>query len=271
MASFETIDFQTVNGVAWVRLNRPEKLNAFNTAMQRELAQIWRALRHDPDVGAIVLTAAGDRAFCTGIDRSEALGNEAPAADRSSPAARLLHFDDPGASLGPKTNDLWKPVIAAVNGMACGGAFYMLGEADILIAAEDATFFDQHVTYGMVASYETIQMAQRMPFGELLRMQLLGAHERLSARRALEIGLVSEICPAADLAERARWIAETIAARPREAIQATLRAAWSTRELPRSQALAQGSAFLALGWKPENLAEGQRFFAQGGRVDWKLR
>ncbi len=271
MASFETIDFQTENGVAWVRLNRPEKLNAFNTSMQREVAQIWRTLRHDPEVGAIVLTAAGERAFCTGIDRSEALGGDTAAPDRSSPAARLLHFDDPGASLGPKTNDLWKPVIAAVNGMACGGAFYMLGEADILIAAEHATFFDPHVTYGMVASYETIQMAQRMPFGELLRMQLLGAHERLSARRALEIGLVSEICPAADLMERARWIAETIAARPREAVQATLRAAWSTRELPRSQALAQGSAFLALGWKPENLAEGQRFFTQGGRVDWKLR
>ncbi len=271
MSQFETIDFRREKGVAWIRLNRPSKLNAFNTVMQRELGDLWRLLRHDNEVGAIVLTGAGDKAFCTGIDRTEAMGDSAPAVDRSSAAGRLLHFDDPGARIGPKTNDLWKPVIAAINGMACGGAFYMLGESDILIAAEHATFFDPHVTYGMVASYETIHMAQRMPFGELLRMQLLGAHERLSAKRALEIGLISEICPTTELEARAGWIAETIAARPREAVQATVRAAWATLEMTRSQALAQGASFLALGWKPENLAEGQRFFAEGGRVDWKLR
>jgi enoyl-CoA hydratase/carnithine racemase len=102
-------------------------------------------------------------------------------------------------------------------------------------------------------------------------MQLLGAHERLSAQRAYEVGLVSEICPQAELDERARWIAETIAARPRASVQATLRAAWSTRELPRSQALAQGTSFLALGWSPENIEEGQRFFSSGGRVEWRKR
>ena len=147
----------------------------------------------------------------------------------------------------------------------------MLGEVDIIIASDDATFFDPHVTYGMVASYETIHMAQKLPFGELLRMQLLGAHERMSAETAQRLGMVSEVCPRTDLDERARWIAETIAARPREAVQGTVRAAWSTRELTRSQALAQGGAFLALGWKPENLAEGQRFFSSGKRVEWQKR
>ena len=270
MSDYETVDFRTENGVAWVRLNRPEKLNAFDTRMQRELRDIWRSLRNDDSVGAAVLTGAGERAFCTGIDRSEAIG-EGSGPRPASPAGRLIHFDDPGRDLGPKANDLWKPVVAAVNGIACGGAFYMLGEVDIVIAAEHATFFDPHVTYGMVASFETIQMAQRMPFGELLRMQLLGAHERLTAQRAYEIGLVSEVCPLSELEGRARWIAETIAARPRESVQATLRAAWATRDLPRAQALAQGSSFLALGWNPENLEEGQRFFASGGRVEWRKR
>lgn len=272
MSHFETLDFSIENGVAWVRLNRPEKLNAFNSVMGRELQSVWRDLRRNDDVGAAVLTGSGDRAFCTGIDRTEAMTERT--ADGYEPpesSARLIHFDDPGGFLGPKANDLWKPVVAAVNGIACGGAFYMLGESDVIIAADHATFFDPHVTYGMVASYETIHMAQRLPFGELLRMQLLGAHERLSAERALEIGLVSEVVAGADLDARARWIAETIAARPRAAVQATLRAAWATRDLPRAQALAAGATFLALGWSPENLAEGQRFFASGQRVEWRKR
>lgn len=272
MSRFETVDFRIENGVAWVRLDRPEKLNSFNAVMGRELQTIWRELRRNDEVGAAVLTGAGDKAFCTGIDRTEAM-TERAAGDYVPPpvSERLLHFDDPGEFLGPKANDLWKPVIAAVNGMACGGAFYMLGESDVIIAAEHATFFDPHVTYGMVASFETIHMAQRMPFGELLRMQLLGAHERLTAQRAEQIGLVSEVVPAADLEATARWIAETIAARPRAAVQATLRAAWATRDLPRAQALAAGATFLAIGWNPENLAEGQRFFASGQRVEWRKR
>lgn len=271
MSRYETIDYTVENGVAWVRLNRPEKMNSFNSVMQQELATIWRGLRQDDDVGAAVLCAAGDRAFCTGIDREEAISEDSPGRTSDAPADTLMHFDDPGEHIGPKSNDLWKPVIAAVSGIACGGAFYMLGEADIIIASDDATFFDPHVTYGMVASYETIHMAQKMPFGELLRMQLLGAHERLSAETAQRLGLVSEICPRGELDGRARWIAETIAARPREAVQGTLRTAWATREMTRSQALAQGGAFLALGWKPENLSEGQRFFSSGNRVEWKKR
>jgi enoyl-CoA hydratase/carnithine racemase len=271
MSEYETIDYHVENGVAWVRLNRPDKLNSFNDQMQAELSTIWRALRDDDEVGAAILCAAGERAFCTGIDRSEAIAEDAPDTASTSPADTLMHFDDPGAALGPKANDLWKPVIGAVRGIACGGAFYMLGEVDILICSDDATFFDPHVTYGMVASYETIHMAQKMPFGELLRMQLLGAHERLSAETAHRIGLVSEVCTGADLEDRARWIAETIAARPREAVQGTVRTAWATRDMTRSQALANGNAFLALGWNPENLAEGQKFFSSGQRVDWKKR
>jgi enoyl-CoA hydratase/carnithine racemase len=271
MSQYETIDFRIENGVAWVRLNRPDKMNAFNSVMQRELAEIWKGLRSDDSVGAIILCAAGDRAFCTGIDRAEAMSGDAKGRTSTAPADTLMHFDDPGAFIGPKSNDLWKPVVAAVSGIACGGAFYMLGEVDIIIANEDATFFDPHVTYGMVASYETIHMAQKMPFGELLRMQLLGAHERMSAQTAQRIGMVSEICTPGELDERARWIAETIAARPREAVQGTVRTAWATREMTRSQALAQAGTFLALGWKPENLAEGQRFFSSGKRVEWQKR
>lgn len=269
MGPFEDVDYKVENGVAWVRLNRPDKYNAFTSKMRRELKTIWRGLRDDDEVGAVVLTGAGDRAFCTGIDRSEAMSEEAMAKNASRTS--YVHWDDPGDDLCPKSAKLWKPIICAVNGMAAGGAFYMLGECDIVICSEEATFFDPHVTYGMVATYETIHMAQRMPFGELLRMQLLGAHERMSARRALEIGLVSEVCPKEELDDRARWLAETIAARPRDAVQGTVYTAWAAKEYPRSQALELCRTFLAMASSDENLREGQEFFASGQRVEWKKR
>ena len=86
--------------------------------------------------------------------------------------------------------------VAAVNGIACGGALYMLGESDIIIAADHATYFDPHVTYGMVAGFESVHLLQKLPLGEVLRCMLLGGHERISAERAYQVGLVSEVVPA---------------------------------------------------------------------------
>ncbi|HYD50496.1 MAG TPA: enoyl-CoA hydratase-related protein, partial [Terriglobales bacterium] len=164
-----------------------------------------------------------------------------------------------------------KPVIAAINGIACGGAFYMLGEVEFLIAAEHATFFDPHVTYGLTAAFEPMHMLQKMPFHEIMRLSLLGSHERLSARRAHEIGLVSEVVAADQLLPSARWAAETIASQPPLAVQGTLRALWAARELSRSQALALGYAFIGLGNDRESIRQGQQTFAEGKRVPWKLR
>ncbi len=284
MPDFETLAYKESEGVAWVTLNRPDVMNAFNTVMQKELRDLWRWLRRHDAVRVVVLTGAGDKAFCTGIDRGEALA-EGPRAGRGGDGEAeigddTVHigsgttpfmFDDPGSNLGPKSNDLWKPVIAAVNGIACGGAFYMLGEVDFIIAAENATFFDPHLTFNMAASFEPLQMTGRMPFGDLVRLTLLGSAERMSAQRALQIGLVTEVVPATELADRAAWAAGVIAQGHPMAVQGTLRALWAGRELSRSQALGLGWAFVGLGNDPEALAEGQARFASGARVEWRLR
>lgn len=267
---FRTIRYRADGGVAWVTLDRPDRLNAFDRAMLGELRQVWRQLRTDEAVRCVVLDAAGDRAFCTGVDRDEALGDDGDAGSFDA-AGGPFHFDDPGEWLGPKSNDLWKPVVAAVHGMACGGAFYLLGEVDVIVASDDATFFDPHVTYGMAAVFESVHMLQRMPLGEVLRMQLTGAHERVSARRAYEIGLVSEVVPRDELAIAAERVARVIAAQPPLAVQATLRTIWAAQELPRRQALDVADAFVEAGNSDEALAEGQRRFASGERVDWRLR
>jgi enoyl-CoA hydratase/carnithine racemase len=155
--------------------------------------------------------------------------------------------------------------------MACGGAFYMLGEVEFIIAAEHATFFDPHVTYGMTAAFEPIHMLQKMPFHEIMRISLLGNYERLSAKRACEIGLVSEVVPAEKLRETAGWAARVIASQPPLAVQGTVRAIWAGRELSRSHALSTAYAYVSMGTSADSIREGQRAFASKKRPQWKLR
>ena len=271
---FETIAYEEADGVATVTLNRPDVHNAFNSLMQREVHALWRALRRRDEVRCIVLTGAGDKAFCTGIDRMEQMGGEHT--DTTDPevvgsGSTPFMFNDPGDNLGPKSCDLWKPVIAAVNGMACGGAFYMLGETEFIIAAEHASFFDPHVTYGMCASFEPIHMSGIMPFPEIMRISLMGNYERMSAARAHQIGMVSEVVPADQLQARAHEIAAIIASQPALAIEGTVRALWSTREMPQREAVRLGYAYVAMGTNQDSIAEGQQLIASGKRVEWKLR
>ena len=278
MPSYDTLLYEERDGVAIVTLNRPDVHNAFNLAMQHELRDLWRFLRTNDDVRVVVLTGAGHRAFCSGIDREESIQRgylerkpgEEPMPGRSGQVSTPFMYNDPGANINPKQNDMWKPVVAAVNGIACGGALYMLGEADIIIAAEHATFFDPHVTYGMVAGFESMHLLQKLPIGETLRVALLGANERMSAERAHQLGLVSEIAPAGELLERALWVADAIAATPVLAIQGTLRAIWMAHELSRREALAQVSSFVTLGTRFENVEAGQEVF-KGTRREWRLR
>ncbi|WP_328340046.1 enoyl-CoA hydratase/isomerase family protein [Streptomyces violaceus] len=225
------------SGVAVVTLNRPGRLNAIDLEMAGRLAEVWRELRFDDTVRAVVLTGAGERAFCTGIDR------DAVVPQPNSPYAQ----DDPLLGVGPKANDLWKPVVAAVRGMACGGAFYLLGEAEFIVADPTAAFFDPHTAYGMVSAYESVLMAQRMPYGEVARMVLTGTAERISARRAYEVGLVSELAPEGEALEAATACAAVIAAHPTEAVQGTVRALWAASEAGRAQGVAQAPHLIALG------------------------
>jgi enoyl-CoA hydratase/carnithine racemase len=272
MPDYETLGYEERDGVAWVTLNRPDRMNAFNAQMQRDLRDCWRSLRRNDDVRCVVLTGSGDRAFCTGIDRMEQMGGEGdPDPDLVGSGSTPFMFNDPGDNIGPKSCDLWKPVIAAVNGIACGGAFYMLGEVEFIIASDNATFFDPHVTYGMTAAFEPIHMHDRMPFGEIMRLSLLGNYERLSAKRAFDIGLVSEVVALDQLHETAEWAATRIAGQPQLAIQGTVRAIWAARELSNRQAVALGYAYVGLGTNQDSIAEGQKLFESGTRVEWKLR
>ncbi|MFF8906591.1 enoyl-CoA hydratase/isomerase family protein [Streptomyces olivaceoviridis] len=234
------LDVDEGAGVAVVTLNRPERLNAVDLEMVGELGRVWRELRFDDSVRAVVLAGSGGRAFCTGIDRDTVVPQP------NSPYMQ----DDPLLGAGPKANGLWKPVVAAVEGMACGGAFYLLGECEFVVAGAGAAFFDPHTTYGMVSAYEAMLMAQRMPYGEVARMVLMGSAERLSARRAHEVGLVSELTKDGGALVAAVECATVIAGYPAEAVQGTVRALWAAREAGLAQAFAQAPHLISLGNLP---------------------
>ncbi|MBC9730101.1 enoyl-CoA hydratase/isomerase family protein [Streptomyces sp. TRM68367] len=225
------------SGVAVVTLDRPQRLNAIDLATAEQLSGAWRQLRFDDAVRAVVLTGAGERAFCTGIDRDAVV---------PQPGSPYM-ADDPLLRIGPKANDLWKPVIAAVQGMACGGAYYLLGEAEFIVADANACFFDPHTAYGMVSAYESVLMAQRMPYGEVARMMLMGTAERISARRAYDIGLVSELTGPGEAVAAAADRAAVLAGYPAKAVQGTVRALWAARETGLAHGFAQAPHLVALG------------------------
>lgn len=240
---YETVLFDISGSVATITINRPAAMNSFNRQMMEEFAALWDAISLNDAINAVVLRAAPGRAFCTGVDVHAQARGERPATDLDN----VWHCIDPGEFLGPKSRRCWKPVIAAVHGMAAGGAFYWLNETDIIVASEDATFFDPHVTFGMTSALEPIGLRYRMPLGEVLRMVLLGNDERITAEHARSIGFVSEVVPLNALWTRAAELAEVVAAKPPVAVQGSLKAIWESLDLPRSVALANGLKYPQIG------------------------
>jgi cyclohexanecarboxylate-CoA ligase len=235
----QAIEFTVEGHVATVTLNRPERLNSFSRQMTAEIAEAWTRVRDDDDIRVAVLQASGDRAFCTGIDVKDGVWWY---------DLNIWNQTDPGASLGPKHHKVWKPVVAAVQGMCAGGGLYFINECDIVICSEDATFFDPHANNGVVSALEPIGLLFRgVALGEVLRWALMGNEERIGAETALRIGLVSEVVPIDSLRSRAREIADGIARRRPEAIQGTVRAIWEALDMTRSMALQNGLAYTHIG------------------------
>lgn len=255
--SFETIllEVDADDHVATITLNRPEQLNAFNRTMCEEMARAWRAVKLDESVHAVVLRAAGDRAFSAGLDIKTPYGQP----------ENVWNHEDPGEALSPKWQKMWKPVVCAVQGMCTAGAFYFVNESDVVICSDDATFFDSHVSAGLVCALEPIGLMRRIGLGETLRMALMGNDERVGADTALRIGLVSEVVARDRLWGRAHEIAATIAGKPPSATQGTVKAIWESLDRPYRAAMEQGLIYTRLG-NPLGTTELRESRAQQGEV-----
>jgi enoyl-CoA hydratase len=216
--------------VGWIIFDRPGAGNAMDARMFAHLPRAWRELDADSGVGAIVVTGRGT-AFQTGLDMA-ALAREPASLRETTRQTRNARLELTGWHLGVRT-----PVIAAVNGVCAGGGLHFVVDADIVIASTTATFLDPHVSVGQASAWEAIGLTSRVAATVAARLVLAGRHERLTATRALQVGLVSELTEPERLDERAQQLGELIAAGHREQIAAIKRAVWTAREMGRTAAI----------------------------------
>lgn len=262
MTGYEHLIVERHGPVGWLINNRPDQLNAMNAAMRDEFADAWTELDADPAVRVIVHTGEG-RAFQTGVDvgeiASDGVGMERY---RESVANFDLHFTS-------WHQEVWKPVITAVNGICCGGGFHWVADADIVIAASDAQFFDPHVSIGQVVAIEAIGLLRKMPAEAVMRMAFVGRHERMDAARAFELGMISQIVdPPERLRDAAQELAEKIAKNSPAAMAATKRALWGALETGLTDACRAGADELVGMWGHPDQEEGPRAFAEKRDADW---
>ena len=185
MTRYEFLVVERVGAVGWLILDRPDAANAINSGLRDELPRAWAELDDDDDVRVIVTTGSG-RSFCAGADVKEIADD---------PRGMAIHEDviRTRLTLTAIHNDIMKPVICAVNGICAGGGLHFVADADIVVASSNAVFLDPHVSVGQVSVYETVGLLARMPLGSVARMAFTGVHERMDAREAHRLGLVSEV------------------------------------------------------------------------------
>ncbi|GAB2862002.1 enoyl-CoA hydratase/isomerase family protein [Actinocorallia aurea] len=261
--SYQTLQVERRGRVGWLIFDRPEVRNAMNNAMRDELRQAWTELAADPEVRVIV-NAANGKAFQTGADVHElATDGQGMERYRASVEAWDLGFTS-------WHHGIDKPVIAAVNGVCAGGGLHFVADADIVLAASDAQFTDPHVSVGQTSAIETIALMRKMPAEAVLRMALVGRYERMSAERALALGMISEVVdPPQRLHEAAQELAEKIARNSPAALAATKRALWGALEAGLTDACRAGAAELTGLWGHPDQAEGPAAFAEKREPRWK--
>jgi E-phenylitaconyl-CoA hydratase len=216
------VHYETAERIGTITLDNPAALNAFDQGMCLELRRIWADVEASPDVACVILTGAGDRAFCTGWDVSSLPREES---ERLVPGDR---WSAPYGHITALQNRCWKPVVTAVNGVCNAGGLHFIADGELIIASENATFLDTHVAVGMPSALEPAGLARRIPLERVFRLALLGKHGRMTAREALELGLVGEVVPAAELLRRARETAAVIAQYSPTALARTKRAIWES-------------------------------------------
>ena len=256
--SYETIEYALADGVALITLDREPARNAINSVMNRELPLVWRQFASDPAARVAILTGRGSKAFCTGADLKDLPVMDGGGREGSLQSIRWT----------PLQNEVWKPVIVAVNGMTVGGGLHFVADADIVLAADAATFFDTHVAVGLVAGLEPVALCRRLPIGAVLKMALIGGAERMTAMHAQRLGLVDEVLPTSELLARARVLAHAIARHSPAALARTKKAIWEAQELGLRAGLENAWRHILAQTSHPDVAEGAAAFLEGRPPRW---
>jgi enoyl-CoA hydratase len=262
LMAYRALSLQREGHVGWLVFNRPDVGNAMDATMLDELEEAWQELDADPAVRVIVNTGNG-ASFQTGLDVVQ-LARQPEALHKQSRRTRRAQL-----RLTAWHNQVSKPVVAAVNGTCAGGGLHFVTDADVVIASSNATFLDPHVSVGQVAAYEAIGLTRKMPFEAVMRMALVGRHERMSAQRAFELGMVGQVVdPPERLRDEAQALAEKIARNSPAAMRATKKALWGALEAGLTDACRAGALELVSLWGHPDQEEGPRAFAEKRDPVW---
>jgi enoyl-CoA hydratase len=246
------IHIETVNRLAWLTLQRPEKLNALNNEVLKELEQAFAALEFDDSVGAVVITGSGEKAFVAGADISELASLDTASARRQALAGQAV-FD--------RIEAFPKPVVAAVNGFALGGGCELALACHIRVASDNARFGLPEVSLGIIPGYGGTQRLPRL-VGKGIALDMILSGELMGAADALRVGLVSRVFPLAELRAGVEKLARTILSRGPLALRSALDAVHQGLEMPQEKGQRFEATLFGLLAATQDMKEGMGAFIE---------
>ncbi|MGV9927060.1 enoyl-CoA hydratase/isomerase family protein [Nocardia rhamnosiphila] len=265
---FDTIDYVVDGHTATITLNRPDALNALSPHMITELRAAYDEAENDDAVWLLIVTGAG-RAFCTGAD-VKAIPGDGKVINERPYLSTYEQWEAPQEGT-PPFRTMTKPVLTAVNGVCCGAGLDWVTTGDIVIASDRASFFDPHVSIGLVAGREVVRLARVLPRTVALRMALMGKHERMSAQRACELGMVTEVVAHDRLLERAHELAGIVNSNAPLAVRGTRLAILKGLNVPLHEAEMLAESFRERVARTEDALEGPKAFIEKRAPDWQCR
>ncbi len=262
---FKTLIYEKKGRKAIITMNRPNKQNSITYQMAAELGEAWGEVGADPDVWVAIVTGAGDEYFTTGVDHDEV--------DPAQVLKKGSLRESPTGRMTPRRAGIWKPVIAAVNGVCTAdGGWAIAMDCDVIIASENALFWDEHVQWGSVIGTESTGMARRMPFGEIMRLVLTSGREKMTAQRAYQIGLVSEVTPKGQVMQAAERLADRIAQNSPKSVQGSAQVLWQGLEIGGRQASIDNAVnIITRNQMTEDYKAGHEARVQRRKPTWKNR
>jgi enoyl-CoA hydratase/carnithine racemase len=259
--AYDYCTYEKRDHIAYITLNRPERMNALHPPANAELSGVWNDFADDPDAWVAILTGAGERAFSAGNDLKYTAEHAGVSFSTGAPVK---------GGFGGITSrfDLWKPVIAAVNGYAMGGGFEMALACDIIIAAEHARFALPEPRVGLFAGAGGVhRLPRQVPLKIAMGMILTG--RQIDAHTAERYGLVNEVVPLAELMPAAeRWAREIMECAPLS-VRGSKEAALTGLDLPLETAMRRSYDTLQAHNASADRLEGPRAFAEKRPPVWK--
>jgi enoyl-CoA hydratase/carnithine racemase len=255
-----SVTYELDGHVATITYNRPDALNAINADMRRGLNDAFDRFRADEDAWVAIVTGAG-RAFCVGADMRDGGGSTGEFAG--------TFWEKPTTNSFESGWEIFKPVIAAVNGYCLGYGLTLVSWCDFVIASDRAEFGFPEVTIGVPTIVGAIRLPQRLNWQYAMELLLTG--ERIDAARAHEIGLAGWVVPHDELMDRARDLAARLVRAAPLAQRATKEVAVRSRHLSTVEAIRFGETMRKVAAATEDATEGMRAFGEGRRPEWKAR